>query len=903
MSSTLYRLGRAAAARPWRVIGVWTLIALILGALALGLGGRFEEALEIPGTEAQQGLDTLAVRLPEMSGTSGQMVLTTTDGSPIADHAEEVGAIMGRAAEVEGVVAAPDPFDDLTPGTVSSDGTAIIANVQLEGGLGEFPTTTVPQLEEIVDGVDAPLQAHLGGQLLQATTLPFSIAEVIGLIAAIVILTVTFRAILPAALPVVTALTGIVVAMSAVLALAAGVAIPSVTTTLAIMLGLAVGIDYAMFLVTRHRDGLGDGLEPQEAAARAVATSGSAVIFAGLTVIIALVGLFLTGIPFLTVMGLASAFTVAVAVALAVTLLPALFGLAGKRMRPRARRTHAASPDPGRRGLASRWVRLVTAVPTLTIVLVLVGLGALAVPAKDLRLALPDNGTERPDTRARQTYDLITERFGAGYNGPLLVTADIITSTDPLGTVDDLSSRLEALDGVQEVQLATPNRGADMAVVVVIPTTGPNDPATTQLVDRIRADRPAWEEELGVTDLTVTGQAAAGIDITQKLTAAMLPFVLFVVGLSLVLLTIVFRSLWVPLKATLGFLLSLGAAFGAVSLVFLHGWGNETLNVHVIGPVIAFMPIITMGVLFGLAMDYEVFLVTRMREEYVHGAGAREAVEKGFTASASVVVAAALIMISVFTSFIPESTFMIQPIALALAVGIAVDAFVVRMTLVPAVLALLGDRAWHMPRALDRVLPSVDVEGEGLVGLLEHDRWRRENPGVGIRLEGVRAPGLAPLDARVDEGTVLVLTGDDVSARRTALGLLAGRVLPQGGMVAVADRLSPVDANRLRARTHWVSDPTAAQLERLRPAQLRGRTVLLTGPGDSAQAPELAAALQRALDHGATVVVGGDTGSAAALVDALRELRIPVQTLPVLRHRPADASSPIPIASAEGVRA
>lgn len=888
MSSSLYRLGRSMARARWRVIGAWSLLVVLLAALAVGLGGALSAQFEIPGTQAQEGLDELATRFPQMSGTSGQLVFITTDGTAIDAHAPQIQDAMAQAAEVDGVAAAPDPFADVSPGTRSDDGQAIIGSIQMEGQPGSFPEGSLDRLSDLADSASTSgLEVHLGGQILQEAAMPMGISEVIGVVAALIVLAVTFRSLLPAAVPITTALVGIAVSMTALLALASGVDIPSVTPTLAIMLGLAVGIDYALFIVSRHRDQLARGMDVEESIGQAIATSGSAVIFAGLTVIIALVGLFITGIPFLTLMGLASAATVAIAVVIALTLLPAVLSLLGERMRPRrGRRTSRGADAPAdaertdRTALAARWVRLVTRVPLLTVLIVVLGLGALALPAKDLRLGLPDLGTERPDTQARQTYDLITERFGPGYNGPLLVTADIITSTDPLGVMDELESRIAELPGVREIQLATPNMGADLGVVVVIPEGGQTDESTAALVRTLREQAPGWERELGIADMKVTGQTAVTIDITDRLSGALVPFGVFVVGLSLLLLAIVFRSIWVPIKASLGYLLSLGAAFGAVAMVFEYGWGNAALNVHVIGPVISFMPIMVMGVLFGLAMDYEVFLVSRMREEYVHSGDARGAIERGFTASAPVVIAAALIMISVFASFVPEGTYMIQPIAVALAVGVLVDAFVVRMTLVPAVLALLGDRAWWLPAWLDRLLPTMDVEGEGLVRVLEHRRWTERHGRSSLRFQDVTAPlpsgsgEIGPLTGRTAPGTLLAVRGEP-DAVATVLALVSGRRAPRHGIIAVHDRLVPDEIRGVQARTHLLASgaDVASRLRAIPERAVPERTVVIERAADlDAAGPGALARLESMLRREATVVVGASGRDDAAALAHLQGL-------------------------------
>ena len=484
-------------------------------------------------------------------------------------------------------------------------------------------------------------------------------------------------------------------------------------------------------------------MDVEESVAQALATAGSAVVFAGTTVIIALCGLAVAQIPFLSVMGWAAAVGVAVAVLVALTLLPAVLSSFGNRLRPKpkskAARLYRAAAGEGRKTMGARWVRVVTKLPALTVVVVLAGIAVIAFPAKDLTLALTDNGSAEQGTPQRTAYDLVATAFGPGYNAPLLVTADIITSTDPKGVVKDLADDIGKLDGVAAITKQTPNSTGDLGLVRVVPEWSQSDPRTTDLVQRIRAQAPQLEKDLKIADITVTGQTAVAIDVSSRLSAALVPFGIVVVGLALILLAIVFRSVAVPIKAALGYLLSIAAALGAVTAAFIWGWFAGPLNITWSGPVVSFLPIILMGVLFGLAMDYEVFLVSQMREDYVHGHDAQHAIRTGFTSSARVVTAAAIIMISVFAAFIPEGNATIKPIALGLAVGVFVDAFLVRMTLVPAVMALLGNAAWWIPRWLDRLLPVIDVEGQALVRHVAQAEWDEANGPVAVRAEAVHA--------------------------------------------------------------------------------------------------------------------------------------------------------------------
>lgn len=843
MSSTLYRLGLRMSRSGWKVIGIWVLLLGAFAGLAVGLGGKLNDQFSIPGTEAQRGLDILADRFPQMSGVGGTVIFESTDGRPIQDHEQQIVQVMQKAAKLDHVAAAPNPFAKTSPGQVSKDRTTMLGNVQMDADLGALPKDAVDSLVHLTETSSGDgLHVQLGGQVLQSTSVPVGITEVLGVVAALVILAIAFRSVITAFVPIVTAMVGVGTAMLLMYAAASVVDISTTAPTLAVMLGLAVGIDYALFLIARHLDQIRHGMDVNESIARSVATSGSAVIFAGMTVIIALVGLFITQIPFLAVMGVVSAVAVAAAVLLTLTLLPAILGLLGERLRGRKGRAAVAAqqaasehtaveegteadqrpaetaPDKarpasgGREPLRTKWARMVTKVPLLTVVIVVAALGAATIPAKDLALALPDLGTESTDSLARQSYDKISQKFGPGHNAPILVLADIVNSNDPLTVMSNLKTEIAGLEDVDEVPLATPNENADLGLVMLLPKGSQSDKSTAELVQRLRDHASEWEQKYKISDVTVTGSTAAAVDITDRLSGALVPFGLFVVGLSLVLLAIVFRSIWVPLKASIGFLLSVGAAFGVTSMVFTYGWGASLLNVHVTGPVISFFPIILMGVLFGLAMDYEVFLVSRMREEFVHTGDASESIISGFTKSSPVVTAAALIMFLIFFAFIPESGFMIQPISLGLAVGVFVDAFIVRMTLVPAVLALLGRHAWQFPKVLDRVLPHMDVEGEGLGTLLEHQRWTEEHGQAAVRFHDVVTPTLdgtdelGPFEGSIPPGSLLLATSADPARLRSFAYLSAGRIIPVEGTVFVAGRLIPDEVGAAQRHVDLVED-------------------------------------------------------------------------------------------------
>ncbi|HXH34746.1 MAG TPA: MMPL family transporter [Plantibacter sp.] len=847
MSSLLYTLGRWAFRARKLVLILWIAVLALAGGGALLFNQGTDNAFSIPGTESQEALDTLNHTFPQVSGASAQLIVVAPTGDSVEDGAtrtaiDDAVASLGDIAQVQQAVS---PFDEDITGAVSDDRQAALISIQFDGAMTDTSASTVSDVEEVAtrlaDDLPSGAQSSLGGELFSNSLPALSIVELVGVVVALVVLVLTFGSFLAAGMPLITALLGVAISMALIFVATIFGPISSTTPMLALMLGLAVGIDYALFIISRHQDQLRQGLDPEESTARATATAGSAVIFAGLTVIIALLGLAVANIPFLTTMGVAAAVGVAVAVLISLTLIPAMLGFAGERLRPKPRRAGRRAerdareapapeqtpvpeptPEPVEGHAAAHgnrfflgWVRGVTRLPIVTIIAVVAVLGALAIPALSLRLALPDAGSLPEGDGARTTYDLVSEHFGEGFNGPLIVTGSIVGSTDPLGLMAELKTEIEGLDGVAAVPLATPNATADTGIIQVIPTGSPDSQETKDLVAEIRGLHQYFLDEYDV-DLQVTGFTAIGIDISDRLGGALLPFGLIVVGLSLILLTMVFRSIWVPVKATLGYLLSVAASFGVVALVFEHGVFAEALHVARTGPVISFMPIILMGVLFGLAMDYEVFLVSRMREDYVHTKLARRSIETGFLGSAKVVTAAAIIMFAVFAAFVPEGDTNIKPIALGLAVGVFVDAFIVRMTLVPAVLALLGDRAWYMPKWLDRLLPSFDVEGEGLQHELALRDWRAGKDvaiaASGLVLDGPDGALYAEVETTVAAGGVLAVQGARPIEVTALLLTLAGRLEPDAGRLKVAGMVLPVRAGAVRSRVAYVrldhGDPT-----------------------------------------------------------------------------------------------
>ncbi|QNE36363.1 MMPL family transporter [Leifsonia shinshuensis] len=592
---------------------------------------------------------------------------------------------------------------------VSADGSTALVNVAF----------TKPRLELSEDSKQAVIH-HFQSTHVDGVTVSFStdiaqgvpqvvgVGEAVGVVFAAVVLLIVLGSVIAAALPLVTALFGVAVAALGSLAFSGVVDMASVTPVLAIMLGLAVGIDYSLFIINRHRKQLLEGAEPRESVGLANGTSGNAVVFAGITVVVALLALNVTGVPFLGLMGTVGAIAVVLAVLIAVTLTPAILGLLGLRVlsrRARASVGHVHHDDSNAKPMKT-WRAVLTTVGAAVALLI------VAIPAMSMRVGLPDGSSEPVGSTTYEAFTVTEKAFGAGATGPLLVTA-----TAPSGV---------AKDDVTTVQLDVARTLADQKDVVavapiavsgdrtlfafqVVPKEGPNSVSTENLVTSLRG----LDKVDGKLTLGVSGQTAINQDISANLAGVLPLYLVVVVGLSLLIMILVFRSILVPLIATGGFILSLFATYGAITALFQWGWGAEQLGIHT-GPILSFLPVILVGILFGLAMDYQLFLASGMREAYVHGAPARLAVAKGFRAGRTVVIAAGLIMISVFGGFIFSESTMIRSIGFGLAFGVLVDAFVVRMLLMPALMHLLGRSAWWLPKWLDRLLPNVDVEGAAL---------------------------------------------------------------------------------------------------------------------------------------------------------------------------------------------
>ena len=623
-------------------------------------------------------------------------------------------------------------LDPYTAKSISLDQHTAIANVLYNIQSRQVTDAQRSALQAAGRGAEsAGVQVQFGGTALSDFKTSQT-SEIFALGVAAVVLFITFGALVAVGMPLVTAGAGIASSLLVIQIATRFVDLQSVTVTLALMLGMAVGVDYSLFIVSRYRHELIVGRTGEEAAGRAAATAGSAVVFAGLTVIIALLALAVVGIPFLTWMGLGAATAVLAAVLAALTLLPAVLGFVGERvLGRRGRAARDAEADTGRMPLGERWARWLVRFRIPVLIVVVLALLVCALPVRDLRLGMPNDSSAPTASTQHRAYDQIAKAFGPGVNGPLAVAVDLRGASDPKAAAAAIQKDVSGLRDVLYVAPPTLNQAGDTAIINVIPLSGPSDQATADLVRAVRSHASSWEGTTGAKAY-VTGETAMGIDVASKLHAALVPYLAVIVGLAFVLLTIMFRSLLVPLKAVVGFLLSILATMGAVVAVFQWGWLRSVIGLSTTGPIIAFAPIFLIGILFGLAMDYEVFLGTRIREEHMRGDAPDEAIAIGFRHGARVVLAAAVIMISVFGGFTLQADPIIKTIGFAFALGVFIDAFLVRMTFGPAVLSLLGERAWRLPAWLDRILPNADVEG---LGLPEAQR----GPGA-----AAPAPGVAP---------------------------------------------------------------------------------------------------------------------------------------------------------------
>jgi len=754
MARMLYRLGTIAYRRwPFFIAG-WLLFAVILGSVAAAFSKPMSDEFTIPGIPSEQAADLQQQLFPDagdaFDDATVNVVVASPEGHTLSEPASQaridelIAAIpglpqMGDGSDVTGLA---DPVDAAASqeqmfvdqakangGDVAAarENAAAVSPLSSDGRIGvlrfawdvDSPADIEPASIEAAEDLFAEHTAdgfvvEANGAGMQSQSPPGGASELIGIGIALVVLLLTFGSAIAAGMPIITAIFGVALGMTGVTAMTAITDIGSSTPMLATMIGLAVGIDYTLFILARYRTELHHTNDRKHAVGIAVGTAGSAVVFAGLTVLIALSALAIVRIPFLTAMGLAAAATVLIAVLVALTLLPAILGmLKSWTFRGRIRKERVKRDEQGlivNNGV--RWGRLVGRAPVAFIAVIVLGLGALAIPITQMYLAFPTDSTAPSDTTRRQASDLMSEAFGPGREGPLLVVVDgrdIADDGARQAAFGQVAAWAAGQDDVANAQLVATNEAGTGALIQITPESGPDDEATLDLLQALRDGQADIEEETGTTT-GVTGLTAITTDVSDRLSSALPIYLLVVVGLAFILLMLVFRSILVPLTATLGFLLSVLATLGATVAVFQEG----ALGIFEGQPIVSFMPIFLIGMVFGLAMDYQVFLVTRMREAHVHGLSTREAVVDGFRNSARVVVAAATIMTAVFAGFMLEDDAVVKSMGFALAASIIFDAFIVRMALIPAVLYLLGEKAWWLPKWLDRLLPNVDVEGTSL---------------------------------------------------------------------------------------------------------------------------------------------------------------------------------------------
>jgi putative drug exporter of the RND superfamily len=713
VATFLYRLGRLAFRRRWYFVLAWLAIIGVVGFASSTASELPDDTGSMPGIEAQAAFDLMQQRFPDLpvdvDSAAAQVVFVAPDGEKITDprYRAAIDTLVNEVSQGSQVAAAVNPFKAQA---VSKDGSTAYATVRYKAADADITTATKDDLRAAVDQARATgLTVEIGGGVLGTEGGMGMTSELIGVALAALVLLITFGSLVAAGLPLLTAVLGVGVSTLTIFALGSALGLSESNSVLASMLGLAVGIDYALFVVSRYREERANGHVPEDAVGLAVGTAGTAVVFAGLTVIVALAGLSVVGIPAAGTMGLTAAGAVAVAVVVALTLVPALLGFFPKAVLARRVRKNRLV-IPSRDNAGSRWARFVLRRPVLVAVGSVLGLALLALPVASLQLGTPGDESKSTETTERRAYDALAAGFGPGFNGPLTIVVDARGADDPQQAVRVIATKITDTPGVVFVSPAQFNSAGDTALFTATPSTAPTSEETEKLVELIRADRAVTESGTGATFL-VSGMTAVNIDVAGKVQSALVPYLAVVLGLAFLLLLMIFRSLIVPLKAVFGFLLSLLAALGVVVAVFQWGWAADLIGLEKTGPIISLMPIVLVAMIFGLAMDYEVFLVSRIKEAHSHGEAARQALISGFRHSARVVTAAALIMIAVFAGFVGGDMALIKMMGVSLSAAVLFDAFVIRMALIPALLALLGERAWSLPRWLDRVLPHVDVEG------------------------------------------------------------------------------------------------------------------------------------------------------------------------------------------------
>jgi putative drug exporter of the RND superfamily len=731
MNTLLERLGGFAARRHWIVIVAWLVILGGLLGARHAFGGQYVNDYTVPGSQSSAGLDVLNKDYPQQGGFGGQIVFHATHGT-VAQQQDAVNTATANVGKLPDVIKAVSPFASPDSAAVAKNGATAYSSVAWNVNPAGLDSAYLDKLNTAVKPArTAGLQVEYGGgagQVGQVTNDKTS--EIIGLSCALVLLLLMFGSLITAAIPLVSAIFSVGAGLSLVGLLAAAITFPTTAPTVATLLGLGVAVDYGLFLVARHREQLDTGMDTIESAARAEGTSGAAIVVAGSTVVVSILGLYLAGVPFVGALGLAAATVVAVTMLAALTLVPAFMGLAkgnvrslsarisawraGISVRQQARRTAAVTRQQHEHSAFARWGRRVSGQPWPWAVVSVGVLLVLAIPLLSLQLGQPDNGTNPTSDSSRRAFDLITEGFGPGVNGPITVVTTLPnqSSSANQSLLSSMQSSLAKTAGVASVTPASVNKAGTTAVLNVIPTTRPQDAATSALVIRIRDD------VLPKVQATtyVTGATAGNVDFTDRITSRMLLLILAVVAIAFILLTMAFRSVVIATKAAALNLLSIGAAYGVIVAVFEWGWGASLIGVHTTLPIPAYVPMLVFAIVFGLSMDYEVFLLSRVHEAWIVTRDPHRSVAIGIGGTARVITTAAAIMVVVFASFLLDSDPTVKMLALGMAVAVLIDASIVRMILVPAAMALLGRHAWWMPRWMEPIVPQLRLEGSAAAG-------------------------------------------------------------------------------------------------------------------------------------------------------------------------------------------
>jgi putative drug exporter of the RND superfamily len=712
----LARLARWCFRHRLVVIAVWIVVFASVVGFHQVFGSAYSDSFNLPGTESSQALQVLTNAMPLAAGESGTIVWHTSSGS-INDSAvkDRVSATLAQIAKSPSVAMVIGPYDSLGAGQVSQDGRTGFATVAFAGSGDSLPKQNVIRVIDLAKGASTNgLQVEVGGDAAEAANhVSLSSSAIIGLVAAGAIILLAFGSLFGMLLPLLTAGVALGLTMFGIDLLSHGVAINSVAPTMAIVVGLGVGVDYALFIVTRYRQGVKSGSTPEEAAVRSLSTAGRAVLFAGATVCIALLGLLVLRVNLLSGLAYSSVFAVLLTMVASITLLPALLGFMGTRVLSRRERRRLAAHGPEEGHFRGFWARLghfVSRRPGILAVCTVLIMVVLASPFLNLRLGLADAGNDPAATTSRKAYDMLTQAFGPGFNGPLILVAEGSGSAADSAALDRLAKDLAAQPGVAAAQPAQALPGSNVSIIQVIPTTSPQDAQTSALIKHLRTDVIPPAVAGSGLHVLVGGGTAVNDDFAAMISHKLPLFVGVIVALGFLLLFVAFRSFVVPATAAIMNLLAAAASFGVVVAFFQWGWGSELLGLGRAGPVEAFLPVLMLAVLFGLSMDYQVFLVSRMHEEWVNTGDNRRAVITGQAATGRVITAAAAIMICVFAAFIFGGQRVVAEFGVGLATAVFLDAFLLRTFLVPALMHLFGKANWHLPRVIERYLPRLSVE-------------------------------------------------------------------------------------------------------------------------------------------------------------------------------------------------